>query len=229
MPNYIYNSRLEIIDLLLQKLDLAPNKNGAILFHVAEVAALPHNSLGVKTASDYLLKLEGKGAISKFQQTGANFSITKINPDALLKERGHILADGLLAAPKDTGQHTNPTIPNVYYNQSTGIGYANDKRFKFKNDQPEFAVFKLMYNKINNPVPRQVVLELAKQEEIEGDDLTKLTKNTKRKTSIHTSSTYFLNELMKEMRERTGLTKDQLVNNNGDFTLVGNKLETPPK
>lgn len=117
----------------------------------------------------------------------------------------------------------------IYYDKYTGVGYAYGRRFKFKNDQPEFLIFAEMYDDINRPLARARVLQLANYEKSEDETFEKLSDNPKRKSSSHTSATYFINELAKKMRGMTGLSIDQLVNNNGDLTLVSNKLQNPPK
>lgn len=118
----------------------------------------------------------------------------------------------------------------INYNQNTGIGYADNKRFKFKNHQPEFFVFAEMYQNINKPVLKNRVLELSghKEDANEGG-FEKLADSPRRKSSISVSSTYLVNELAKKMRTRTGLNTDQIVNNNCDLTLVGERLEIVPK
>lgn len=104
------------------------------------------------------------------------------------------------------------SIPEVYYNNKTGVGFAGNKRFKFKNHQPEFKIFAEMHKSINNPILKIKVLELGNQDTV-GEDV----------------KTYFINELAKKMRKRTGLTKDNIVNNNGDLTLVAEIIQNAPK
>lgn len=115
----------------------------------------------------------------------------------------------------------------IYYNPDTGIGYAYGKRFKFKNDQPDFIIFSKMYENINKPVPRTEVLEVIGYEETAVRD--RLTAGSKQKTSSQVMATYKINEVAKKMRSMTGLNTDQIVNNNGDLTLVGERLPSPPK
>lgn len=102
----------------------------------------------------------------------------------------------------------------VYYNPNTGVGYAYSKRFKFKNDQSDFLIFAEMYKNINCPVSRNEILKMIGYEEIGAKD---------------TMATYKINEVVKKMRNMTGLNTDQIANNNGDLTLVGEKLSSPPK
>lgn len=109
------------------------------------------------------------------------------------------------------------TVPEVrdfeiYYSDKTGIGYVNGKRFKFKNNQPEFFVFAELYNNFGESMERKRVLILSKHEETNSD-----------------METYFINELAKKIRTRTGLNIDGLVLNNGCLTLTGIKLKSLPK
>jgi len=102
----------------------------------------------------------------------------------------------------------------VYYNPNTGVGYAYSKRFKFKNDQPDFSIFAELYKNINHSVSRSEILKMIGYEEVGTKD---------------TIATYKINEVVKKMRSMTGLNTDQIVNNNGAITLVGEKLSSPPK
>lgn len=123
-------------------------------------------------------------------------------------------------------------IPEIYYNCQSGIGFVDGKRFKFKDDQPEFKVFSELYKNINKPLFREKVLRLSNfYKEDEGSDISNiiLIGKQKRKKSQYTSATYFINALAKKIRERTGLNINQLVNNNGNLTLVGKRLKNPPK
>jgi hypothetical protein len=106
------------------------------------------------------------------------------------------------------------TVDGIYYNPATGIGYAHGKRFKFKNNQSDFFIFAEMYKNINQPIPRSAVLKMIDYEETGAKD---------------TMATYKINEVTKKMRGMTGLDTDEIVNNNGALTLVGEKLASPPK
>lgn len=125
--------------------------------------------------------------------------------------------------PDSEGSASN----GIYYNPETGIGYAYGKRFKLKNDQSDFLIFSKMYESINKSVPRTEVLEIIGYEETAVKD--RLTAGSKQKTSSQVMATYKINEVAKKMRSMTGLNTDQIVNNNGDLTLVGEKLLSPPK
>lgn len=106
-------------------------------------------------------------------------------------------------------QATQTTGAQVHYNPTTGSGWANGKEFKFKDHKPEFRVFAQLVERIGNSVPRAEILALMGHEE-------------------NKTATDDLTRLVVKMRERTGLDKKQLVQNNGNITLVGTLLDNPP-
>jgi hypothetical protein len=93
----------------------------------------------------------------------------------------------------------------VEYSSRSGSGIANGKHFKFKGHRAEFRVFKKMYTKIGESIPREEILKLS---DFEADSQ---------------SSTYFINELTKSMRRKTGLNTSQIVQSNGSITLMARK------
>ena len=111
------------------------------------------------------------------------------------------------------GNEKTSAIPDIYYHKS-GIGFADGKRFKFKNKKPEFFVFEELYKKICKPLKRKQVLELSKF-------------NDTHAVPVATEETLFINDLAKKIRKRTTLTPSSLVNNNGSLTLIGNKIKNP--
>lgn len=111
-----------------------------------------------------------------------------------------------VSATKANNKDGAPSVHEIYYHNETGVGYNNGKRFVFKNHQPEFRVFGEMYKHINHPISRQKVLEIGGCQE-----------------TLKETETYFINDLAKKMRTRTGLDINQIVNNNGCLTLVGKK------
>lgn len=104
--------------------------------------------------------------------------------------------------------------PSIEYNSITGIGVVNTKKFKFKDHQPEYRVFKLLYENINKKVLRYDIL-LATHFYEDGED-----QDPARKIN----ETNDINEVAKKIREKTGLNTEQLVNNNGNLTLIGSKV-----
>jgi len=101
-------------------------------------------------------------------------------------------------------------IQIVSYNPITGAGYAKGEYFRFKNDQPEFFVFAEMYKNIGKSVPKSKILELCD-------------KSAKFGNPSNEIISYTINDLVKKMRKRTGLNKEELSDNNGALTLVGKK------
>lgn len=122
---------------------------------------------------------------------------------------------------------TQSPITEIYYNCQSGIGFINGKRFKFKDDQLEYKVFPELYKNINLKVLRKKVIDLMgfteSKEFLNSDD------NKGNKFIVKQNATYRINELAKKIRKRTELNTNQLVNNNGNLTLVGKKLKTSPK
>lgn len=120
------------------------------------------------------------------------------------------------------------SLPEVYYNGITGVGYANGHRFKFKRTKPEFSVFQELYNRVSQYVPRQRVLELIGYSEKELGNLNAAFDKEKRKPSSHVSATYLINDTAKEIRKRTKLNNDYLVIDDGGMLLAAKKLANPP-
>ena len=105
----------------------------------------------------------------------------------------------------------------ISYNEVTGRGHAV-KEFSFKDNTSEFRVFKLLYENINNKITRYDILVTAHFYE-EGEDIDKERKS---------QETFKINEIVKNIRTKTGLDTKQLVNNNGNLTLLGRKAENLP-
>jgi hypothetical protein len=112
-------------------------------------------------------------------------------------------------------------LPEVSYNEKSGVGYVDEKRFHFKHTQPEFFVFMELYKNMNSFISREKVLGLSgKKEEVPvGFKATKY----KKKDYVTTTASYFINDLVKEIRQRTALSTDHLVISNGSLMLVGKK------
>lgn len=130
------------------------------------------------------------------------------------------------AVQGEFAQEPKRVVPQIHYNKQTGVGFVDGAQFKFKDHQPEYRVFAEMYKQVNNTVPRNEVLALMGLLESEN----RLGQNENSNESVSkTAETYKINELAKKMRKRTRLNKNTLVMNNGNLTLVGKVLETPPK
>jgi hypothetical protein len=88
----------------------------------------------------------------------------------------------------------------IAYNPVTGVGTLRKKNFKFKDNQPEFILFKMLYENFNEPVKRELVLKTLHKQEGK-------------------TATLAINDIAKKIRTRTGLTTKELVLNNGNITL----------
>lgn len=119
------------------------------------------------------------------------------------------------------------SVQDIYYNRASGTGYVGKKQFKFKNHQPEYRVFAELYTNINKEISREKVLALMGFKESE--DLGEQNSADGKKLIIKVSATYEINELAKKIRKRAGLSRNELVMNNGALTLIGNKVKTSPK
>lgn len=111
------------------------------------------------------------------------------------------------------------TLAHVSYNSESGIGFVDGKRFKFKDDQPEYRIFTRLTQQINQKLSRVEVLHFMGFTESRETIGLKLVSNEK--------ATYAINELAKKIRKATGLNVNTLVVNNGSLTLAG-KLDFTP-
>lgn len=101
------------------------------------------------------------------------------------------------------------TVADIFYYQKPGIGWVSGLQFKFKDHTEEYRIFEELYAHLNDRVERKRVLDLSDHKQ-------------------GTNPSDYVNDLVKEIRKKTKLTTTQLVNNNGNLTLVGNKLNEPP-
>ncbi len=108
--------------------------------------------------------------------------------------------------------------PGIIYNDVTGVGKINGKKFKLKDGKPDYRVFKMLYGKIGKKLERQDVLIAGGfYEDHETAD-----------PARRGDETSFINEIAKSLREKTGLNTEQLVNNDGNLTLALDKPTKPP-
>jgi hypothetical protein len=103
----------------------------------------------------------------------------------------------------------------IEYNPVTGIGSVNGVPFKFKANKAEYRIFEKLYANIGNRLDRYDVLVWGHFYE-DGD---------RQDDSRKTQETSFINKLVVNMRKKTGLNKEQIVNNSGNLTLIGTKKE----
>jgi hypothetical protein len=110
-------------------------------------------------------------------------------------------------APTDQAElkTTNPFL-GIYYNSITGIGWSNCKKFKFKDQKPNFILFGKLFERIGNRVAKEEIWDIIG----------------------HEGNMIAINDVAGELREKTGLNTDELVLNNGNLTLALKKLESPP-
>jgi hypothetical protein len=106
----------------------------------------------------------------------------------------------------------------VYYHAASGKGWANGKEFVFKDHQPEYRLFARLYAQIGEPVKRTEVLEILG-----------LPPDDEKAPGMNHTATFHINDLVKKMRTRTTLKTHELVLNNGNITLVAQKLPDFPK
>ena len=102
----------------------------------------------------------------------------------------------------------------IFYQLAAGIGEYNGKDFKLKTE-PKRILFSELYKQINNTVGRYQVLEIIGFYD----------KNEKPNPANKTNETYEINKIVKELRKDIGLDTKQLVNNSGNLTLLGRKVE----
>lgn len=110
-------------------------------------------------------------------------------------------------------KNRNKNYAEIYY-QKAGIGTINRSDFKLHTKEKR-RVFEELYLHMSEPIPRQRVLKLIgfyDEDEIPN-------------TAYRANETYKINQLVKELRGDTGLNPRQLVNNNGDLTLIGKRVE----
>lgn len=102
----------------------------------------------------------------------------------------------------------------IYYQKEAGIGTINGKNFKLRTETKR-RVFGELYDHINKEVTRQNTLILIGFYD----------KTEKPDKMLKSRETYAINDVVKDLRDNTGLTTGQLVNNGGNLTLIGNKKE----
>jgi len=110
---------------------------------------------------------------------------------------------------KSIHQPTAPISNNssgIFYNPTTGIGWVHGKKFKFKDQKPNFILFGKLYERIGNRVTKEEIWNIIG----------------------HEGNAIAISEVVGELREKTGLSVDELVLNNNNVTLALKKLESPP-
>lgn len=139
--------------------------------------------------------------------------------------------DAAVEVPNETvkrtmvwGGETVSDLPLIDYNEATGKGeVVGKKEFKFKDGSPEYKVFNTLYAKLGKKtakLERQDVLITAEfYKDYEQPDPSKKTLETN-----------FINDIAKNIREKTGLNTKEVVMNNGSLTLLALRQDkNPPK
>lgn len=105
-----------------------------------------------------------------------------------------------------------PKNKGIFYNSTTGIGWANGKKFKFKDHQPEFALFKVLISQIDKPVKKDEVVAIIRS----------------MGKGKEADPTLLITKLVTKIRKKTKLSTCELVQNNGNITLSTTKLDDYP-
>ncbi len=121
-----------------------------------------------------------------------------------------------------------PIQPVIEYNDITGKGNVNSarghKEFTIKDGSPEYKVFKMLYAKLGKKSGKLERLEVLVAGGFYEDHQQELDPTRK------TAETALINDIAKNIREKTGLNTKELVMNNGNLTLLATKPgKTPPK
>lgn len=116
-------------------------------------------------------------------------------------------------------------VPLIDYNETTGKGeVVGKKKFKFKDGSSEYNVFKMLYAKLGKKPAKLERLDVLVAGGFYPDHQQELDPVRK------TAETACINEIAKNIREKTGLNTEELVNNNGSLTLLALRQDkNPPK
>jgi hypothetical protein len=116
-------------------------------------------------------------------------------------------------------------LPLIDYNETTGRGLViGKKKFQFKNDSPEYNVFKMLYAKLGKKPAKLERLDVLVAGGFYPDHQQELDHSRK------TAETACINDIAKNIREKTGLSTEEFVNNNGSLTLLALRQDkNPPK
>ena len=129
--------------------------------------------------------------------------LEQIHPTIIAVLEEELARDVLIKEPE---QKISAFVSGIFYNPITGIGWANGKKFKFKDQKPNFILFGKLYARIGNRVTKEEIWDIIR----------------------HEGNMIAINDVAGELREKTGLNVDELVLNNGNLTLALKKLESPP-
>jgi hypothetical protein len=115
-------------------------------------------------------------------------------------------------------------LPLVDYNEATGKGEViGRKKFKFKDGNAEFRIFKMLYAKLGKKTAK-----LERQDVLVAGGFYKDYEEPD--PARKTNETDFINDIAKAIRTKTDLTTEEFVNNNGSLTLLALRQDkNPPK
>lgn len=116
-------------------------------------------------------------------------------------------------------------LPLIDYNEVTGKGEVmGKKKFRFKDGSPEYNVFRMLYSKLGKKPAKLERLDVLIAGGFYEDHQQEVDPARK------TAETAFINDIAKNIREKTGLNTEELVNNNGNLTLLALRQDkNPPK
>lgn len=125
---------------------------------------------------------------------------------------------------QESGRSDNPTGSNFIFNPETGLGSNKKKEFRFGMDGDEYALFAATFKVRGKKVVKEDVNKILKISLVGGPDLAKvfssLSDVKRRKTNEEVNTTNKINDVVKNIRSKTGLTPKEFVNNNGNITLT---------
>ena len=135
----------------------------------------------------------------------------------------------------EVDKHSNKTAlnkshaPQIYYDKKTGRGYINGRLLKFSKKSQGFRVFGALYTNINNPLTKYKILGLIQNKKIKTDQSGNLIKNENGEYPIEENIIFIINDMANKLRKKLKINAEKLPMNNGDLTLVGEKLKYPPR
>lgn len=130
---------------------------------------------------------------------------------------------------KEMTKSKSTSLPIIEYHCESGLGYMNGKKFKLKNNQPDYFVFMELYKNIGKTVKYSRILELSGFTNTENDSWKMIDKKKAEKSLFNHGSKYFLNKLVGKIRKLTGLSNIYLIINNGDMILRAIKAKKETK
>ncbi len=119
-------------------------------------------------------------------------------------------------AEKSTAKSLKNTS-EIYYNQKTAVGDINGREFRFKPDSPVAEIFSSLWGMMGTPLKRQDVLIISSFYK-EGQDPD---------PARRSAETLHLTKMAKAIRSALKIAPSELINNDGNLTLLGKKAKSP--